>query len=452
MNIALENLAHCFLGASPSALATVAADGTPNVALISQVFRVDARHVALSRQFFDKTRRNLVANPWGSLHLLDPLTFHGYRLRLRFARSETSGPLFDAMALRIQAIASQTGMVRVFKLLSADVFEVLESEAVGGFTDTRQGAAPDEPVRPGQMTDLVRLRTLSEHVNRAADLEQLFASTLQALEKLFGFSHSMVLVPEEGGSRLVAIASHGYETSGAGAEVALGDGLIGTVALQKRLLQVPGAGGLRYARAVRGRVEAVSGRGNLTPEIPLPGLADPQCQMAVPLTIRDRLVGVLAVESREAFCFETWHETFMQIVANQIAIGMERFVENVEEAEAEPLPGGASGTRHRFCYHRKDDSVSVDGEYLVRRVPAKILWKILNAYQRERRSEFSSRELRLDASLGLPELRDNLASRLILLRRRLEEKCPGVAIVPVRRGRFALALRCAIELEERPSV
>ena len=124
MSLGLEQLASCFQGIIPSMLYTCAGDGTPNAAYLSQVEYVDPTHVALSFQFFNKSRRNIAENPHAVVHVGDPDTAQGWALRLKFERSETSGPIFDRMFWRIEAIASYCGMKGIFKLLAADIYTV----------------------------------------------------------------------------------------------------------------------------------------------------------------------------------------------------------------------------------------------------------------------------------------------------------------------------------------
>ena len=63
VGVSLEAIRSCFEGVIPSTICTVAADGTPNVTYLSIVQYVDATHVALSFQFFNKTRANIERNP-----------------------------------------------------------------------------------------------------------------------------------------------------------------------------------------------------------------------------------------------------------------------------------------------------------------------------------------------------------------------------------------------------
>jgi hypothetical protein len=459
----LESLATCFQGLLPAQLFTCSKDGLPNAAYLSHVEYVDATHVALSYQFFNKSKRNIAENPQALVLIADPDTGQGYQLRLRYTRSETEGALFERMALRVEAIASYCGLKGIFKLRAADVYQVLDvrptPEEVGTGCETARRAGLPDPV-----FTLVALQDLTERVNRADSLETLVDSILSGLEDAFGFKQSMILVPAEEEGVLVAIATRGYAEGGAGAEVRIGEGIAGVVAEARKPIRISGLiRGMLYALAMHREAEGKAGPPR--PKIPLPGLQSPQSQLGVPLLVRGDLVGVLVLESETPYRFHEEDKASIELLGSYLAIAIQNMQlqersgdamseAGTEAAAAAPTGDGAvapaSAGPRQVVYYTSDETILVDGEYLIRSLPAKILWRLLTAHAATGRTEFTNRELRLDKSLQLPEWKDNLESRLLLLRRRLEQKCPHLRIAPRGRGRFALLLGCTVNLSTRP--
>jgi hypothetical protein len=453
----LEDLWPCLQGIIPAALSTCSRDGTPNITFISQIYYVDNSHVAISHQFFNKTHRNVRENPLACAMVLDPRTLQAFRLGLRFDHSEDSGPLFESMSLQLQAIASYAGMADVFRLRASDVYEVLDIELIEGFTRLPMPPPSELPSRLFVPSDLEVLRLCAERLNHPELLNDLLEATLQLLDEMLGFRYVLILLADERNGKLFTIASRGYLENGVGAEVGFGEGLIGMVARARRALRLSAIDhSLRYARAARNRAEAMGSMEAVCKEIPFPGLPGAAAQIAVPMITRKRLVGVVAVESTDPLAFLPREDTLLTIVAAQLATRIEQLSRDVDESAPAVAPPKtrprASGPRTRsFCLYPQDDCVFVDGEYLIRNVPGRILWRLLTQHRDEGRSEFTNRELRMDAWLGLPELRDNLESRLILLRKRMELKCPEIRLVQRGRGRFALESDVVIELSEKPA-
>jgi adenylate cyclase len=446
MSLGLEQLASCFQGIIPAMFFTCAKDGTPNAAYLSHVDYVDPTHVALSFQFFNKSRRNVAENPHALVHVLDPDTAQGWALRLKFVRSETNGPVFERMALRIEAIASYTGQKGIFKLLGADIYEVTSVSMIPG-----DQAVDDDAVTrraaPDAVFTMQALQDLAQRINAADCIEGLLDSILAGLEEFFGFTHSMILLASEEPGTLVTIASRGYEQTGAGAEARFGEGIVGMVAEARKPIRISGLlRGMLYANAAKKSAEAT---GWCAPgqRIALPGLQNPASQLGVPLLVRGELVGVLCIESETPYRFHEQDKQSIELLGSYVAIAIQNMQlrepaeSSAPDAGAAPshiAAGHSSAARLEITYYPNEEVVLVDGEYLIRSLPARILWKLLQLHESEGRREFTNRELRLDKSLNLPEFKDNLETRLLLLRRRLDVKCPDIKLVPCARGRFTL--------------
>jgi adenylate cyclase len=446
-SVDLAEVRPCLEGAIPAIMATCAADGTPNVAYISQVYYVDEGHVSLSFQFFNKTRQNLLANPRSTLLVLNPLNAVFYRLHLLYLRTEESGPVFESMKAQLAGIASHTGMADVFRLRGSDIHEVIEVERLP--QEPLPEALPAPPPRPNH---LAVMRRGSARLSAARSLGEALDATLDTLVQDLAVRHAMVLILDTTTQRLYTVASRGYETSGVGSEIALGDGVIGVAAREctpVRIMHMTSA--YLYSRAMRNSL------GDACPQntdIPYPGLPEPHSQLAVPLRSAGRVVGVLFVESPLDMQFSFEDEDLLVALGGQLGAA----IDLMHEAEAPctevapdvavaSVPAVPPGPALHVRHYRSNDSVFINNAYLIKGVAGAILWKLLRDGQHGR-NDFTNRELRLDASLRLPDVADNLEARLLLLHRRLAEQCPQLRIQKTGRGCFRFEANGPVELED----
>jgi len=422
--LTVDSIRPCLEGSVPAMVATCAPDGTPNVTYASEVHYVDQRHVALSFQFFNKTRENILAHPYATVLVAHPETAAQYLLKLRYLRTEESGPLFESMKAKLAGIASHTGMAGVFKLRGADVYEVRSIERVPGIE------LPAPPRR---------------------------CSPLAALQAYFGIDYAMVLLLDARRDRLFTVASRGYEDSGVGSEIPVGQGVIGVAAQHNvpiRIMHM--TSDIAYSRAARSAALSGGLADQFETEIPLPGLPESRSQLAVPIVLNAALAGVLYVESPEDSRFGYDDEDALVAVATQLGASIALLQQVHASAEAEEVsarsdtaagaaPVGEPVVVRRY---RVNDSVFIGDDYLIKGVAGSIFWKLVRDFTASGRTDFSNRELRVDPAIRLPDIADNLEARLILLQRRLAERCDFLRIEKTGRGRFRLKVGRPLKLIE----
>ena len=314
LTVPLESIEICLEGIIPASICSCSREGMPNLTFLSVVHRLDENHVALSFQFFNKTRANIPENPRAQVLVVSPETSEQYRLDLHYLRTETEGPSFERMNTRLDAVASQIGMSNVFKLRGVDIFEVLDCRPVS--SELRAEAARKADYLPA-------LDSFTERLSLSGDLDSLLSAALEALSSLFGCPHSFVLFSDEEGKRLYTAASHGFEPSGVGSEVPIGEGMLGVAAERHASVRTTNlTREMILARAVRAAIERRGEQALLETEIPLPGLPNTQSQLVLPLLVRDSLQGVLCLQDQTPGRFLTTDERVLQIAARHLAAAM----------------------------------------------------------------------------------------------------------------------------------
>ena len=357
----LDAIASCFEGIVPATICSCAADGTPNVTYLSIVHRLDEWHVGLSYQFFNKTRKNVLENPMVQVIVVSPETADQYRLDLQYERTEVAGTVFHRMSTRLVAVATQTGMSQIFTLRGVDVYRVLDCRPVNA-----EIQAEATPLRQY----LAHVELLTEQLATCLDLDSLLETALTSLATQFGYAHAFVMIPDEAGQRLYTIASRGYEASGVGSEVWLGDGMLGVAAQRRTIVRTTSmTRDVVFSRAVRSSIEH-SGTHHLEQEIPLPGLPHLESQVVAPLVAHGELLGILCVQSDEVGRFLVDDERVIQIVGRYLAASMAtlriRPPAEPPAAELRRVPGLSAGVTSTIKHYQSDDSIFVDDAYLIK--------------------------------------------------------------------------------------
>ena len=193
----------------------------------------------------------------------------------------------------------------------------------------------------------------------------------------------------------------------------------------------------------------------------MPGLADAESQLAVPALALGQLVGVLVVESETPVAFDDADEHRLRVVATMLAsaIEIERSRARADTDDRARRPRCRSPRRRTTPGHPGAVLRGRRQHLPRRRLPHQGRGRphplvAAPAHAADGRAEFTNSEVRLDPSLELPEFRDNFESRLILLKRRLDEREAPIRIEKTGRGRFRLVVEGVLALSsagEQPS-
>lgn len=434
MTLRLRDLESFFEGVVPSIIATSSADGVPNISYLSHVILVDDDHVGLSNQFFTTTSANLAANPEATILLVEGSHGAQCRLRARYERTISDGPLFARLATQLNASSAQVGMGGIMRLRGVDIFRVTEISLYPAPVP----APVEAPRREPYLETTAELSQLFGEIG--GSLDQAIDATLDWMRDALGCENAAVFLADPRNATLTTAGTRGYGRSGIGSEIRFGEGVFGSAASDRCLVKISD---MSRARRYSAAIGASSEDENRTRRIEPPFEPMAMSQIALPMIANGEVQGVLAAESSRRLAFTALHEAALWVAAQRLASCI--LLSELLAGEAKPAPVPVAerqdGTEaFDVTYYRFDDSVFIAGQYIIKGMAGRLLVHMLRIALESGRIAFTNRELRLSPSLRLPEYKDNLETRLLLLRRRLSDKASPIQLLPMGRGQVMLRL------------
>ncbi len=175
-------------------------------------------------------------------------------------------------------------------------------------TDRRRGAPDRTSGAKGGGVDrsgrFEALCALAQEMALVEDEREIYRVVLEVARRVLDFTNCAILLIEEKANELVMVAERGYaeESRGIRLPIGTGTGISAWVAEHGKRLYVPDVHeDDRY----------------------VPGVEEARSELAVPIKVLDRTIGVLNVESAEVDAFDDEEGMLLQALASQMAVALE---------------------------------------------------------------------------------------------------------------------------------
>jgi len=146
------------------------------------------------------------------------------------------------------------------------------------------------------------LLSIGQDLASTLDLDLLLDRVLTASQKVFHFDNALIRLVDMNRGVLEAVASYGYDDEAVSQEITLGQGVMGRAAL-------------RGAPVLVDDIEKEADY--------VPGIMGARCELAVPLVARNKVIGVINVESTQPGAFDKNDIEPLMTLAGQAAIAID---------------------------------------------------------------------------------------------------------------------------------